>query len=98
MPMTISIDDDLKKDFSNVCKEIGLQPSTAFAIFAKTVVRERAIPFTLSADSAYERAGRAYDSTVAEGIAKGLRQFDEGEYVTREESRQARIANQAVIA
>ena len=56
MPMTISIDDDLKKDFSNVCKEIGLQPSTAFAIFAKTVVRERAIPFTLSADSARERA------------------------------------------
>ena len=98
MPMTISIDDDLKKDFSNVCKEIGLQPSTAFTIFAKTVVRERAIPFTLSADSAYERAGRAYDSTVAEGIAKGLHQFDEGNYVTREESRQARTANQAVIA
>ena len=97
MPMTISIDDDLKKDFSNVCKEIGLQPSTAFTIFARTVVRERAIPFTLSADSAYERAGRAYDSTVAEGIAKGLRQFDEGNYVTREESRQAR-ATQAVIA
>ena len=97
MPMTISIDDDLKKDFSNVCKEIGLQPSTAFTIFAKTVVRERAIPFTLSADSAHERAGRAYDSTISEGIAKGLRQFDEGNYVTREESRQAR-ATQAVIA
>ena len=97
MPMTISIDDDLKKDFSNVCKEIGLQPSTAFTIFAKTVVRERAIPFTLSADSAHERAGRAYDSTVAEGIARGLHQFDEGNYVTREESRQAR-ATQAVIS
>ena len=97
MPMTISIDDDLKKDFSNVCKEIGLQPSTAFTIFARTVVRERAIPFTLSADSAYERAGRAYDSTVAEEIARGLHQFDEGNYVTREESRQARAA-QAVIA
>ena len=96
MPMTISIDDDLKKDFSNVCKEIGLQPSTAFTIFARTVVRERAIPFTLSADSAHERAGRAYDSTVAEGIARGLHQFDEGNYVTREESRQAR-ATQAVI-
>ena len=98
MPMTISIDDDLKKEFSNVCKEIGLQPSTAFTIFARTVVRERAIPFTLSADSAYKRAGKAYDSTVAEGIAKGLHQFDEGEYVTREESRQTRTTNQAVIA
>jgi antitoxin component of RelBE/YafQ-DinJ toxin-antitoxin module len=33
MPMTISIDDDLKREFTAVCKEIGLPPSTAFGIF-----------------------------------------------------------------
>lgn len=97
MPMTISIDDDLKRDFTAVCKEIGLSPSTAFGIFAKTVVRERAIPFALSAISAQERAANAYDRSVAEGVAAGLRQFDEGGFVTREESRAARSAK-AVVA
>ena len=97
MPMTISIDDDLKRDFSEVCKEIGLSPSTAFGIFARTVVRERAIPFALSAVSSQERAASAYDWSVAEGIASGLRQFDEGDYMTREESRAMRSAK-AVVA
>lgn len=90
MPMTISIDDDLKRDFSEVCGEIGLTPSTAFGIFARTVVRERAIPFELSADSSQERAARAYDLRVAENIRRGLDQFDEGEFVSRADSRFAR--------
>lgn len=92
MPMTISIDDDLKKDFTDVCKEIGLSPSTAFGIFAKTVVRERAIPFTLSAVSSRERAAASYDRAVADGIALGLKQFEEGDYLTRDEARVMREA------
>lgn len=92
MPMTISIDDDLKKDFTAVCKEIGLPPSTAFGIFAKAVVRERAIPFTLSAVSSLERSASAYDRSVADGIARGLQQFEEGNFLTREESRTMRKA------
>ena len=90
MPMTISIDDDLKREFSEVCKEIGLQPSTAFGIFARAVVRERAIPFELSAVSSRERVASAYDRMVAGGIERGLRQFDEGDYFTRAESREMR--------
>lgn len=90
MPMTISIDDDLKKEFAEVCKEIGLPPSTAFGIFARAVVRERAIPFELSAVSTRERAANAYDQVVATGIERGLRQFREGDYFTRDESREMR--------
>ena len=96
MPMTISIDDDLKRDFADVCKEIGLPPSTAFGIFAKTVVRERAIPFALSAISTQERAANAYDRSVAEGVATGLRQFDEGDFMARGESLAARSAKAAL--
>ena len=97
MAMTISIDDDLKRDFTEVCKEIGLTPSTAFGIFARTVVREQAIPFALSAISSKERATNAYDQSVVEGIANGLRQFDDGDYITREESRSMR-STKAVVA
>ena len=96
MAMTISIDDDLKKDFTDVCREIGLPPSTAFGIFAKTVVRERAIPFALSAVSSRERVASAYDRVVADGIARGLEQFEGGDYLTQEEARAMRRARAGV--
>lgn len=92
MAMTISIDDELKRDFTNVCKEIGLPPSTAFGIFAKAVVRERAIPFTLSAVSQAERQGNAYDRSVAEGLWQGCRDFEAGNALSREESRSQRLS------
>ena len=93
MPMTISIDDDLKRDFSEVCREIGLPPSTAIGVFARAVVRERAIPFELSAESRRERG--AAGPSVREGIERGLRDFERGDFLTRDESR-ARRAGAAV--
>lgn len=40
----------LKKQFDKLCKELGLNMTTAFNIFAKTVVRQQRIPFELSLD------------------------------------------------
>lgn len=85
MSMTISIDDDLKQEFAEVCKEIGMSPSTAFSVFAKTVVRERRIPFELTAESGRERAQRAYEAEVNAGLWESYRQFQEGDYCTAEE-------------
>lgn len=47
--ITIRMDNELKQEFNYLCNEIGLSMGTAFTIFAKTVVRERRIPFELSA-------------------------------------------------
>ncbi len=44
------IDKKLKEDFDKICSELGMNMSTAFAIFAKTVVREKKIPFEVSAE------------------------------------------------
>lgn len=49
--ITIRMDDELKKEFSYLCDEIGMSMGTAFTIFAKTVVREKRIPFELIASS-----------------------------------------------
>jgi DNA-damage-inducible protein J len=46
---TIRLEPNLKKDFANVCDDMGLSISSAITIFAKTVVRERCIPFEISA-------------------------------------------------
>ena len=46
--LTIRMDEELKKQFSQFCDEIGMSMGTAMTIFAKTVVKEGRIPFELS--------------------------------------------------
>ena len=45
--MSIRIDEDLKNDFERCCNMLGMSMSTAFTIFAKTLVRERKMPFEI---------------------------------------------------
>ena len=49
--MSIRIDEGLKKQVDNLCNDFGMNISTAFIIFAKTLVRERRIPFEISASA-----------------------------------------------
>lgn len=48
--VSIRMDEDLKKQFDSFCSEVGMSMTTAFCIFAKTVVRERKIPFEISVE------------------------------------------------
>ena len=43
------LDEDVKKDMEQACREMGLSMSTAFTIFAKKVGKEKRIPFEISA-------------------------------------------------
>ena len=47
------MDQELKNNMEALCKEMGLSMTAAFTIFAKTVCRERRIPFEISADPFY---------------------------------------------
>lgn len=47
------IDDNVKVAMEEVCSSIGLSVSTAFNLFAKKLVRERRIPFELTAEPVY---------------------------------------------
>ncbi len=49
--VNIRMDEATKVAFDSICSEIGLSMSTAFNIFAKTVVRERRIPFELTLET-----------------------------------------------
>ena len=44
------IDDDLKKDAEALFNELGMNMTTAVTVFIKKAVRERRIPFEVSAD------------------------------------------------
>lgn len=49
--ITIRIDEELKRKFETFCSDIGMNMTTAFSIFAKTVVREQRIPFELKVNT-----------------------------------------------
>ncbi len=46
--INIRMDENLKQQFENLCNELGLNMTTAFNIFAKTMVRQQKIPFEVS--------------------------------------------------
>lgn len=46
--VNIRMDEDLKKNMEATCKELGMNMTTAFTIFAKKVSREKRIPFEVS--------------------------------------------------
>jgi len=48
--INIRMDENLKKDFDVLCGDLGLTMTTAFNVFAKTMVRQRRIPFEISMD------------------------------------------------
>ena len=48
--VNIRMDETTKLAFDKFCSEIGLSVSSAFNIFAKTVVREQRIPFELTTE------------------------------------------------
>ena len=52
---SIRMDNNLKRDFGAFCEDVGMTMSTAFVIFAKTVLRERRFPFEITNESAYSR-------------------------------------------
>lgn len=49
--INIRMDEDLKKQFETFCSEVGMSMTTAFCVFAKTVVRQQRIPFEVSTES-----------------------------------------------
>lgn len=95
--MTISIDDSLKQEFSDVCAEMGLSASAAFSVFAKAVVREKRIPFEVTSERTYSRAARDDERRVAQGIRRGYQEFLEGQFVTREEYERGRLERRETV-
>ena len=65
--VNIRMDEATKKAFGQICEEIGISVSSAFNMFAKTVVREQRIPFELSIEIPNRETKAAIDN-VRKGI------------------------------
>ncbi len=53
---SIRMDESLKRQFDALCADFGMNATTAFNVFARTVVRERKIPFEIKASDGLSRA------------------------------------------
>ena len=51
--VNIRMDDEIKKNMEQACKELGLSMTAAFTIYAIKVGREKRIPFEVSVDPFY---------------------------------------------
>ena len=65
------LDQDVKESMEKACNDMGLTMSAAFTIFAKTVARERRIPFAVTADPFYSDSNMDF-------IRRGVDALDAG--------------------
>ena len=69
--VNIRMDEELKKQFDAFCSDIGMSMTTAICVFAKKAVRERRIPFEITADN-YP----FYSSANMERLKKSVAQME----------------------
>lgn len=53
--ITIRMENEDKIQFSEICKQLGVSVSSMFNIFAKKVIRDKGIPFSLTVDPFYSK-------------------------------------------
>lgn len=70
--ITMRADPAVKAVFEQICSEIGLSVNSAPNLFVKRVVRDRKIPFDLSADPFYCESNLRRLRQSAEAARRGL--------------------------
>lgn len=76
--ISLRLDDDMKKELDAMCEEMGMNITTFFMIYAKKALRDRKIPFEITAptDPFYSESNFAQ-------IRKSDRQIKEGRVIVK---------------
>ena len=69
--VNIRMDENLKKSMEHTCRELGMNMTTAFTVFAKKVSREQRIPFDVSVDPFYSESNMAAIDIATKQIEQG---------------------------
>ncbi len=69
--ISVRMDEALKKDFDNVCGELGMSMTTAITMLAKKMTREKRLPFEVSLDPFYSQSNMAALSESIESFRRG---------------------------
>ena len=76
--VSLRFEDSMKKELDEMCSEMGMNLTTFFMIYAKRALRDRKIPFEVTApiDPFYSKANMSQ-------IEKAIGQVEAGRVVTR---------------
>ena len=68
--VTFRMDEEVKEEFDSFCGEVGISASGMFNMFARTVVREKRIPFEIGIDPFYgEKNMRVLQESIKDANA-----------------------------
>ena len=71
--ISLRLDDEIKKQLDEMCDEMGMNLTTFFMIYAKKALRDRKIPFELTAprDPFYSEPNMVYLQKADQQIKNG---------------------------
>lgn len=75
------MDEELKKNMEQTCKEMGISMTAAFTMFATKVSREKRIPFEITADPFYSDSNIRYLNSVISDIESGKSKLQEHDLI-----------------
>ena len=87
--VSLRFDDTMKKELDELCEEMGMNITTFFTIYAKRALRDRKIPFEVTAAAKRIKAPLAEGSLTQEELdwelAKGMASIQAGKVHTADE-------------
>ena len=87
--VSLRFEDDMKKELEEMCNDMGMNLTTFFMIYAKKALRDRKIPFDITAP-----ADPFYSATNMAQLAKAERQIRDGKVVVKTMEELEAMANE----
>ena len=76
--INVRVEPEAKLQFEDFCNQIGMSMSTAINVFIKAVLREKKIPFELTAEP-----DPFYSEENMERLKCSIKQLEDGQVVTK---------------
>ena len=70
--LSVRMESDVKNELDKVCAQLGLNTSVAINIFARTVIREKRIPFEISLATGETAGANAFQALRKQAKANGV--------------------------
>jgi DNA-damage-inducible protein J len=87
--VNIRIDDTLKEEAEHLFEELGMNISTAFTIFIRQALRQRGIPFAITAEP-----DPFYNPTNMKWLEQSIEQGKQGRYIIKTMEELERMADE----
>lgn len=69
---SVRMESDVKNELDKICAQLGLNTSVAINIFARTVIREKRIPFEISLATDETAGANAFQALRKQAKANGV--------------------------